>query len=118
MKFLMPWSNFSAPRLRYTSRMAARCVALALPLIVPLAAFAQTPLPDYAWIGAGVRTRPAYGGSGAQRTYLIPAGRYFGKPLFARTTQGILDGCASLELARGLNVVGRLATEWGRHARA
>src|SRR5712671_7676105 len=116
MKFSMPWSNFSAPRLRYTSRMTARCMALALPLIVPLAALAQTALPDYAWIGAGVRTRPAYDGSASQRTDLIPTVRYYGKPWFARTTQGILEGGARMELAQGLNVGAQLAYEGGRLA--
>src|SRR5258706_7452682 len=113
MKFSMPWSNFSAPRLRYTSRMAARCMVLALPLIFPLAAFAQTALPDYAWIGAGVRTRPAYDGSGAPRTDLIPTVRYYGKPSFARTTQGILDGGAKIEPAQGPDFRGQLALEGG-----
>src|SRR6267143_1748880 len=116
MKFSMPWSNFSAPRLRYTSRMAARCLALALLLIVPLAAFAQTALPEYAWIGAGVRTRPAYDGSAAQRTDLIPTVRYYGGPWFARTTQGILEGGARMELSRGLNLGAQLAYEGGRLA--
>src|SRR6266850_2241553 len=116
MKFSMHWSNFSAPRLRYTSRMAARRMVLALPLIVPLAAFAQTALPDYAWIGAGVRTRPAYDGSGAQRTDLIPTVRYYGKPWFARTTQGILEGGARMELAQGLDLGAQLAYEGGRLA--
>ncbi|TMG95453.1 MAG: MipA/OmpV family protein, partial [Betaproteobacteria bacterium] len=91
--------------------MTARCMALALLLIVPLAALAQTALPEYAWIGAGVRTRPAYDGSVAQRTDLIPTVRYYGKPWFARTTQGILEGGARTELARGLNVGAQLAYE-------
>ena len=91
-------------------------MVLALPLIVPLAAFAQTALPDYAWIGAGVRTRPAYDGSGTQRTDLIPTVRYYGKPWFARTTQGILEGGARMELAQGLNVGAQLAYEGGRLA--
>src|SRR5258707_675891 len=116
MKFSMPWSNFSASRLRYTSRMTARCMALALALIVPLAALAQTALPDYAWIGAGVRTRPAYDGSASQRTDLIPTVRYYGKPWFARTTQGILEGGARMELAQGLNLGAQLAYEGGRLA--
>src|SRR5207247_6072037 len=66
MKFSMPCSDFSAPRLRYTSRMTARCMVLALLPIVPLAARAQSAPPDYAYVGAGVRTRPAYDGSAAQ----------------------------------------------------
>ena len=80
-------------------------MALALLLIVPLAALAQTALPEYAWIGAGVRTRPAYDGSAAQRTDLIPTVRYYGGPWFARTTQGILEGGARTELARGRHFV-------------
>src|SRR5258706_6992372 len=116
MKFSMPWSNFSAARLRYTSRMAARCMVLALLAVVPLSAFAQSPAPDPTLIGAGVRTRPAYDGSGAQRTDLIPTVRYYGKPWFARTTQGILEGGARRELAQGLNVGAQLAYEGGRLA--
>src|SRR5213083_807172 len=116
MKFSMPCSDFSAPRLRYTSRMTARCMVLALLPIVPLAARAQSAPPDYAYVGAGVRTRPAYDGSAAQRTDLIPTVRYYGKPWFARTTQGILEGGARTELARGLNVGAQLAYEGGRLA--
>ncbi len=91
-------------------------MVLALLLIVPFATLAQSALPDYAWIGAGVRTRPAYDGSAAQRTDLIPTVRYYGKPWFARTTQGILEGGARVELARGLNVGAQLAYEGGRLA--
>src|SRR5258707_10361844 len=116
MKFSMPWSNFSAPRLRYTSRMAARCMVLALLAVVPLSAFAQSPAPDPTLIGAGVRTRPAHDGSGAQRTDLIPTARYYGKHWFARTTQGILEGGARMELAQGLNLGAQLAYEGGRFA--
>src|SRR6266436_5952223 len=123
----MSWSNFCAPpdragigrtnSSRYTLRMTARCIALALLPIVPLAALAQNVLPDYAWIGAGVRTRPAYDGSAAQRTDLIPTVRYYGGPWFVRTTQGILEDGARTQLARGLNVGAQLAYEGGRLAR-
>jgi outer membrane scaffolding protein for murein synthesis (MipA/OmpV family) len=91
-------------------------MVLALLPIVPIAAFAQNALPDYAWIGAGVRTRPAYDGSAAQRTDLIPTVRYYGKPWFARTTQGILEGGARMEVSRGLHVGAQLAYEGGRLA--
>jgi outer membrane scaffolding protein for murein synthesis (MipA/OmpV family) len=91
-------------------------MALALLLIAPLAAAAQSVLPEYAWIGAGVRTRPAYDGSDAQRTDLIPTVRYYGKPWFARTTQGILEGGVRMELARDLNIGAQLAYEGGRLA--
>ena len=91
----------------------ARCMALAL-LLAPLATFAQGALPD--WIGAGVRTRPAYDGSDAQRIDLIPTVRYYRGPWFARTTQGILEGGARMELTRGLNAGAQLAYEGGRLA--
>ena len=68
------------------------------------------------WIGAGVRTRPAYDGSAAQRTDLIPTVRYYGAPWFARTTQGILEGGVRAEPARGLHVGAQLAYEGGRLA--
>ena len=125
MKSSMRSSNFSAPpdraeigtanRPRYTSGMTARCKALAL-LVLPPAVLAQGPDPDPTLIGAGVRTRPAYDGSAAQRTDLIPTLRYYGKPWFARTTQGILEGGARMELARGLTVGAQLAYEGGRVA--
>jgi len=67
-------------------------------------------------IGAGVRTRPAYDGSSAQRTDLIPTVRYYGQPWFARTTQGMLEGGARVELSRGLNLGAQLAYEGGRLA--
>jgi len=89
-------------------------MVLALLPVVPLAALAQSPLPE--WIGAGARTRPAYDGSAAQRTDLIPTVRYYGNPWFARTTQGILEGGARTQLARGLNVGAQLAYEGGRLA--
>src|SRR6266705_105617 len=96
--------------------MTPRCIALALLPIASPAALAQNVLPDYAYVGAGVRTRPAYDGSAAQRTDLIPTVRYYGKPWFARTTQGILEGGARIELAQGLNVGAQLAYEGGRLA--
>jgi len=85
-------------------------------LSAPLAAFAQAVLPDYGWIGAGLRTRPAYDGSATQRAELIPNVRYYGKPWFARTTQGILEGGARLGPAPGLNVGAQIAYEGGRIA--
>src|SRR6266481_2284337 len=122
----MPWSNFCAPpdragigrtnSSRYTLRMPARCMVLVLLPIVPLGALAQSALPEYAWIGAGVRTRPAYDGSAAQRTDLIPTVRYYGRPWFVRTTQGILEGGARIEVSRGPNVGAQLAYEGGRRA--
>ena len=88
---------------------------LALALLLPLQVFAQTPPPeDYTLLGAGVRTRPAYDGSASQTVDVIPVVRYYGKPLFARTTQGILEGGARTELAPGLALGAQLAYEAGR----
>jgi outer membrane scaffolding protein for murein synthesis (MipA/OmpV family) len=99
-----------------TRGASARCTAIALLLIAPPAALAQSAAPDYAWIGAGVRTRPAYDGSAAQRTDAIPTVRYYAGPWFARTTQGNLEGGARLELSRGLHLGAQLAYEGGRIA--
>jgi outer membrane scaffolding protein for murein synthesis (MipA/OmpV family) len=88
---------------------------LLLALLMPLSALAQTAPPeDYTLIGAGVRTRPAYDGSSSQTTDVIPVLRYYGKPLFARTTQGILEGGIRTELSPGLAVGAQLAYEAGR----
>jgi len=89
---------------------------LFLALLVPLPALAQMQLPDYNWLGAGVRTRPAYDGSAAHETELIPSVRYFGGPWFARTTQGILEGGARLEITHDLHLGAQLAYEAGRKA--
>src|SRR5260370_14549851 len=96
--------------------MTARCMVLAVLLVVPFAALGESTLPECAWIGAGVRGRRAYGGSAAQRTDLIPTVRYYGKPWFARTTQGILEGGVRTELVQGLNLGAQLAYEGGRLA--
>jgi outer membrane scaffolding protein for murein synthesis (MipA/OmpV family) len=85
-----------------------------LPLLVPLAALAQIAPEDYTLIGAAVRSRPAYDGSDAQRTDLIPVLRYYGKPWFARTTQGILEGGARWALTPGVDAGVQLAYEEGR----
>ena len=80
----------------------------------PLAAAAQMQIPDYNWLGAGVRTRPAYDGSAAHESELIPSVRYFGKPWFARTTQGMLEGGARLEVTPDLHLGAQVAYEVGR----
>ena len=87
---------------------------VALAALAPLAATAQMQMPDYNWLGAGARTRPAYDGSAAHETELVPSVRYFGGPWFARTTQGILEGGARLELAHDLHLGAQLAYEVGR----
>ena len=88
--------------------------ALLLLALAPLSALAQMQVPDYNWLGAGARTRPAYDGSAAHETEPIPSVRYFGGPWFARTTQGILEGGARLEITRDLHLGAQLAYEVGR----
>jgi outer membrane protein len=84
-------------------------------LALPLAALAQTPaLEDYTLLGAGLRSRPAYDGSASQTVDVIPVVRYYGDVLFARTTQGILEGGARARLAPGLAVGAQLAYQAGR----
>jgi outer membrane scaffolding protein for murein synthesis (MipA/OmpV family) len=87
--------------------------ALLLLLLLPAAALAQD---DYTLLGAGVRTRPDYDGSTSRTVDLIPVVRYYGKPLFARTTQGMLEGGARYEFSPALQVGAQLAYEAGRDA--
>lgn len=65
-------------------------------------------------IGAGVRSRPAYDGSASQRTDIIPVLRYYGRPWFARSSQGVLEAGARSELARDFWVGAQIAYEPGR----
>ncbi|HEY6720612.1 MAG TPA: MipA/OmpV family protein, partial [Burkholderiales bacterium] len=83
-------------------------------LIVPVAAFAE--LSDEPMLGPGLRSRPAYDGSGSQHIELVPVVRYFGEHWFARSTQGVLEGGARIELAPGLHAGAQLAYEPGRKA--
>jgi len=83
-------------------------------LIVPISALAQIVPEDYTLVGVAVRTRPAYDGSESQVTDLIPVLRYYGKPWFARTTQGVLEGGARWALTPGLDAGVQLAYEEGR----
>lgn len=87
--------------------------ALALVLaLLPFAAVAD----DYTLLGAGVRTRPDYDGSASRTVDLIPVVRYYGKPWFARTTQGMLEGGARYEFSPALQAGVQLAYEAGRDA--
>lgn len=54
-------------------------------------AFAQT-TDDEKYIGIGARVRPAYEGADSGRGEAIPYLRLYGDHLFARTTQGMLEG--------------------------
>ena len=83
-------------------------------LILPTFAFAQKADDNPTLLGAGLRARPAYDGSASQRADLIPVVRYYGKSLFARTTQGILEGGARMQAAPGLAIGAQVAYEPGR----
>ena len=84
---------------------------LALLLALPCLAFAQDPLGTL--LGAGVRSRPEYDGASKQDLQPIPIIRYYGRTLFARTTQGILEGGARLEPLPKLWIGAQLAFEEG-----
>jgi outer membrane protein len=91
-----------------------RFAGLACAAALPLAASAE--LSNESLIGPGVRSLPAYDGSSSQRTELVPVIRYFGRPWFVRSTQGVLEGGARMELMPGLNVGAQLAYEPGRQS--
>lgn len=79
-------------------------------LLWPMVALAQD---DYTLLGAGVRTRPEFDGSRERTVDLIPVVRYYGRPWFARTTQGILEGGARWNIGKGFDVGAQLAYEQG-----
>ena len=89
-----------------------RSVTLALGLIVPLLAFDE--ISDESLLGPGLRSRPAYDGSASRRAELVPVVRYLGQPWFARSTQGMLEAGARMELVPGLHADAQLAYEPGR----
>jgi outer membrane scaffolding protein for murein synthesis (MipA/OmpV family) len=84
-------------------------VALLLGLAVPIDAPGQETL-----LGAAVRSRPAYDGSATQRADIVPVIRYYGRPWFARTTQGVLEAGARTELAPDFHAGAQFAYEPGR----
>ena len=79
-------------------------------LLLPATAFAQN---LGTLLGLGVRSLPEYDGSSKQELELIPVVRYYGPVLFARTTQGILEGGARKEFLPGLAAGVQLAYEGG-----
>jgi len=87
-------------------------VTFAFGLIVPSLVFAE--LSNESLLGPGLRSQPAYDGSASQRLEFVPVLRYFGENWFARSTQGVLEGGARLELAPGLHAGAQLAYEPGR----
>jgi MipA family protein len=97
-------------------RIRATFLAAAIVMAPVLAgtAHAQSAPDNDVLLGAGVRSRPAYDGSASQRADLIPIVRYYGRPWFARTTQGMLEGGARMEIAPGLTFGIQVAYEAGR----
>ncbi|HET7362497.1 MAG TPA: MipA/OmpV family protein [Burkholderiales bacterium] len=82
-------------------------------LLLALPSLAAAQDDDYMFLGAGGYARPKFEGSGERAVELIPAVRYFAKPWFARTTQGILEGGAQWNLHPGLDGGVQLAYEAG-----
>jgi outer membrane scaffolding protein for murein synthesis (MipA/OmpV family) len=89
---------------------------LVLLLIASGNALAQNPPPQEdlgTLLGLGVRSRPDYDGASKQELEPIPVIRYYGETLFARTTQGILEGGARREFLPGFHAGIQLAYEAG-----
>lgn len=94
---------------------SSRLLFLFLSLVVLPCAWAEEAAPVTTLLGAGVWSRPAYDGSDSGQTLApIPVIRHYGRPWFARTTYGLLEGGARTELASGLIVGAQLAYEGGR----
>ncbi len=67
-------------------------------------------------VGAGVRTRPAYDGSDSRITEPVPVLRYYGHPLFVRSTRGVLEAGARVNLTPELILGAQAAYEQGRNS--
>lgn len=86
---------------------------LVILLCLATASLPATAQDDYTLLGAGVRSRPEFDGSRDRTIDLVPVVRYYGKPWFARSTQGILEGGARAPLGGGLVGGVQLAYEQG-----
>lgn len=91
-----------------------RAVSLACAALAPVLASAE--MNTFTLLGPGVRSRPAYDGSNERQTEFIPAIRYFGRTWFVRSTEGVLEGGARMELTPGLVAGAQLAYEPGRQS--
>lgn len=69
---------------------------------------------DEDYVGIGARLRPAYDGADSNRGDAIPYLRIYGEHLFARTTQGILEGGWRTRPFGGVVFGAQLAYEEGR----
>ena len=77
-------------------------------------AFAQDADKGDAYVGLGARVRPAYDGADSRRGDAIPYVRLYGKHLFARTTQQILEGGVRSNPLGGVVFGAQVAYEEGR----
>jgi len=84
-----------------------------LALLLVAAALPARAQDDPTLIGIGVRSRPDYDGANTRTVDLVPVVRWYGKPLFARTTQGVLEGGARMEVAPGFNAGVQIGYEQG-----
>ncbi len=85
----------------------------AILLVLALLPLTATADEDYTLIGLGVRTRPEFDGSNSRTVDVVPYLRYYGKTLFARTTQGILEGGARANIGADFYAGVQLAYEAG-----
>lgn len=85
-----------------------------LALCLSPVAFAQDAGKGDAYLGIGARVRPAYEGADSRRGEAIPYLRLYGEHLFARTTQGILEGGIRSNPVGGVVFGAQLAYEEGR----
>jgi outer membrane scaffolding protein for murein synthesis (MipA/OmpV family) len=86
-------------------RLLAALLSLPSLLLLPAAALCaeEPPQEDLGTLlGAGFRSRPDYDGASKQELEPIPIIRYYGRTLFARTTQGILEGGGRVSFTPGL----------------
>jgi outer membrane protein len=96
--------------------LRTRLLLIALFTTASSAAWAAETAPVTTLLGAGVWSRPAYDGADSNHPVLIPVIRHYGRPWFARTTFGVLEGGARTELLSGFNVGAQLAYEGGRNS--
>jgi outer membrane scaffolding protein for murein synthesis (MipA/OmpV family) len=95
--------------------MLRQAIAIAGALgLAPSPSLAYQVPADCVLLGAGIRSRPAYDGAAASRAEAIPVIRYYGRPWFARTTQGMLEAGVRTRPDRGLTYGAQLAYEGGR----
>jgi len=77
-------------------------------------AFAQDADKGDAYAGLGARARPAYEGADSSRGDAIPYLRLYGEHLFARTTQGMLEGGIRSNPLGSVVIGAQIAYEEGR----